>query len=456
MTIALERSNQRAEIVSGSRARTDSLPPSPKSIEETGLETAMLVDLAARLLMQRGRSRLNRAADVLRLPISVVAQVFETLRSQKLSQVSGHSGVGSEVEYELTESGHRFAREAFARCQYVGPAPVSLSAYQAMVGQHSIRHQGLDARTVRNAFEGIVIDPLVLDQMGAAMNSGRAILIYGPAGSGKTFLAEHLAGLLPGEVAVPHAVTVGGEIVQIFDPLIHETIAPVRTDGLIRRDTDDRWQRCRRPVVIAGGELTLSMLDLQFDPGTRFYQAPPHVKANGGLFVVDDLGRQMVSPRELMNRWIVPLDRDRDYLTLHTGFKFVVPFDLALIFSTNLEPQDLADEAFLRRFGYKVHLGPMPVADYRRIFKEVCQQYGVHFDEAAFDWLLRERHGPEERPLLACYPRDLVGRIRDFALYESRMPSVTCDALDRAWNTYFCTPGGEVSTAAYVGSKPSN
>ena len=448
MQITLDRSSQRPEAVPAGRARADSLPHAPKSVAESGLDAAMLADLAARLLMQRGRLRLNRASEVLRLPISVLVEVFEGLRGQKLAQVCGHSGVSSEVEYELTEGGHGFAREAFGRCQYVGPAPVSLADYKDMVGRHSIRHQRLDAATVRASFADIVIDPLVLDQMGAAMNSGRAILIYGPAGSGKTFLAEHLAGLLPGEVAVPHAITVGGEIVQVFDPLIHQPIEGVRTDGLIRRDVDERWQRCRRPVVIAGGELTLPMLDLQFDPGTRFYQAPPHVKANGGLFVVDDLGRQMVSPRELMNRWIVPLDRDRDYLSLHTGFKFVVPFDLAVIFSTNLQPQDLADEAFLRRFGYKVHLGPMPAADYRRIFREACAQFEVQFDDAAFDWLLAERHVPEGRPLLACYPRDLVGRIRDFALYEGCMPSVTCDALDRAWTTYFCTPGSDTSTAA--------
>ncbi|MCB1907096.1 MAG: ATP-binding protein [Rhodocyclaceae bacterium] len=435
--------------------RAGRLPPSPKSTAETGLDATMLADLASRLLMQRGRLQLNRAADMLRLPISVLGDVFENLRRQKMAQVAGHSGVGSEVAYELTEAGHGFAREAFGRCQYVGPAPVPLAAYQAMIGRHSIRHQRLDAATVRAAFDGIVIDPLVVDQMGAAMNSGRAILIYGPAGSGKTFLAEHLAGLLPGEVAVPHAITAGGEIIQVFDPLIHEPIEAVQTDGLIRRDVDERWQRCRRPVVIAGGELTLSMLDLQFDPSARFYQAPPHVKANGGLFVVDDLGRQMVSPRELMNRWIVPLDRDRDYLSLHTGFKFVVPFDLALIFSTNLEPQELADEAFLRRFGYKVHLGPMPAADYRRIFEEACADFGVLFDDEAFDWLLVERHAAEGRPLLACYPRDLIGRIRDFALYESCMPVVTCDALDRAWNTYFCTPASGESTAGYPRSQPS-
>lgn len=423
------------------RTGAEVLPAAPRSMADTGLDVTILGELATRLLLQRGRMRVDRAAEVLCLPISVSSEVLEILRAQRLVQVAGHGGVGSEVEYELTEAGRSFARDALDRCQYVGPAPVSLAAYQEMVARHSVRQQCLDAASVRAAFADVVVDPDVLDQMGAAMNSGRAVLVYGPAGSGKTFLAERLAALLPGEVLVPYAISVGGEIIQIFDPLIHHPLDAVRGSGLIRRDEDTRWQRCRRPVVIAGGELTLPMLDLQFDPAARFYQAPPHVKANGGLFVVDDLGRQLVSPRELMNRWIVPLDRSRDHLSLHSGFRFVVPFDLAVIFSTNLQPDDLADEAFLRRFGYKVHLGPMPRADYRRIFEQACEQSGVVFDGTAFDWLLAERHEPQERPLLACYPRDLVGRIRDFARYEGAAPVASRAALDRAWWTYFCSPG---------------
>lgn len=423
------------------RVRADGgQPRAPRTLKDTGLGMPALVDLCAKQFFQHGRLRLAAAAEFLKLPLTVADEALAFMRERRLVAIVGHSGIGAEAEFELTDGGRSYAAEAFSRCQYVGPAPVTLDAYKAAIELHSVRHARIDAPSVRDAFAGVVVDPQVLDQMGAAMNSGRAILLYGPPGSGKTFLAEHLAGLLPGEVVVPYAVTVGGEIIQIFDPLVHQPLETVKTDGLIRSDRDERWLRCRRPVVIAGGELTLAMLDLQFDPATRYYQAPPHVKANGGLFVVDDLGRQMVAPRDLMNRWIVPLDRNRDYLSLHTGFKFVVPFDLLVVFSTNLQPAELADEAFLRRFGYKVRLGAMDRDSYRSVFERACESSGVAFDGEAFDWLIEERHMHEGRELLACYPNDLVGRVRDFAIYEGLQARVTRAALDRAWNTYFCTP----------------
>jgi SpoVK/Ycf46/Vps4 family AAA+-type ATPase len=202
---------------------------------------------------------------------------------------------------------------------------------------------------------------------------------------------------------------------------------------------DERWVRCERPVVLSGGELRLSMLDLDFDEATRFYQSPPHVKANNGIYVVDDLGRQLVAPRDLMNRWVVPLDRRKDYLSLRTGHKFSVPFDVVVVFSTNLKPSDLVDEAFLRRLGYKIYVGPMSEDEYRGIFRGVCSELGITFAEDKFQYLLRHHHDREDRPRLACYPRDILTQLRDFAIYEGGAPELTEENLDRAWHNYFIT-----------------
>ncbi|MDH5540424.1 MAG: AAA family ATPase, partial [Rhizobacter sp.] len=279
-------------------------------------------------------------------------------------------------------------------------------------------------------------------QLGAAMNSRRAIMLYGPPGAGKTYLCEQMARMLSGQIAVPHAVEVGGEIIRVFDPLMHRptSAAPdaLRTlDNRLR--VDARWVECERPVVITGGELTLEMLDLVFDPRAGYYQAPPHFKANGGLFLVDDLGRQMVTPRQLLNRWILPMEHRHDYLMLRNGGKFQIPFDTLLFFSTNMAPADVADEAFLRRIGYKIFVGALAQEDYRRILRDVCSRYGVPYSEVAFEQLVHDYHEKHGRPLLACYPRDLVSQIADYAAYRGRAPQLSAEMLHWSWHNYFAT-----------------
>jgi hypothetical protein len=344
------------------------------------------------------------------------------------------------MAYNLTDIGRSRAQDFLQRSQYAGPAPVSLEAYISQVEKQSIVDMGVTREKLNQAFSGIVIKQQLLNQFGAAMNSGRAIFVYGPAGSGKTYISERLVGLLSGSVAIPYAIEVDNEVIQVFDPVVHE---PVLVQGpkpsvLDRGRSDDgRWVLCRRPVVLTGAELTLAMVDLEFDHKARFYQAPPQVKANNGLFIVDDLGRQLVSPQDLMNRWIVPLDRRVDYLALHTGKKFQIPFDVIVVFSSNIQPSKLADEAFLRRLGYKIFVGPLDEAEYRGIFMQVCAQTRVPFVEDGYRYVLEELHGKKGKTLLACHPRDILCQVRDIARFNGVPPELSRELLDWAWDNYF-------------------
>ncbi|NMG15030.1 ATP-binding protein [Aromatoleum bremense] len=414
-------------------------PRAPRTLDETGLPLLFLVELAAKLLFVRGQLRLTELSQQLRLPAIVLESLLAFMRAERICEVMRRGETDGDILYELTDAGRARAAEFLGRCKYAGAAPVGLAAYVAQVERQSVTKMCVTREGVNEAFRGLIIKPEVRDQLGAAMGSGRALFLYGPAGAGKTYLAERLALLLDGDVAVPHAILVDGEIIQVFDPLIHTPVdddhRPAVLDNLLRPDL--RWVRCRRPVAITGGELTLRMLDLDYDASTGFYQAPPHVKANGGLFVVDDLGRQLVTPEQLMNRWIVPMDRHHDHLALHSGTKFTLPFDVVLVFSTNLTPSDVADPAFLRRLGYKIHIGPMNEQEYRNIFTRVCEERGVPFDEAAFQTLLNDYHAVHGQPLLACFPRDIVNQIADLARYLGEPAQLTPDALHWAWHNYF-------------------
>ena len=421
------------------------MPAPPGTVEETGLPFIFLVELATKHLFRGGPQRASELADRLHLLPGVTEHLLGFMRDERLIEVRGRAqdsasgAMTQDFTYVLSDLGRARAGDAVARCQYAGPAPVSLTNYVRQVAQQSFRDERVTQETVRRNFSGEVIRPGLLEQFGAAMNSGRAMFVYGPPGAGKTYIAERLIGLMAGAVYIPHAVYVEGEVIQVYDPLVHQPMehsgeSKTRIERPIAQDA--RWVRCARPVVVNGGELSLSMLDLQFDSETRYYTAPPQVKANNGLLIIDDLGRQLSEPRVIMNRWIVPMDRQVDYLSLHTGVKFRVPFDLSLVFSTNLPPSSLADEAFLRRLGYKIYVGYQDEASYGEIFKRVCQQMGVPFSKSGLDYVLK-RHEREHKPLLACTPRDLVGQVRDHASYLGQSPELEEGLLDWAWNNYF-------------------
>jgi hypothetical protein len=420
--------------------RSSALPPMPRRLEDTGLDFSFVVELLAKILYVRGQLRLPDLANHSKLPVGVLDPVLSFMRSQRLCEMARRGETESAMTYNLTDSGRARAQDFLTRSQYAGPAPVSLKSYVEQVQKQSISDMGVTREQLRHAFSGIVIQGQLLDQFGAAMNSGRAIFVYGPAGSGKTYISERLVALLSGDVAVPHAFVVDNEIIQLFDPVVHEPVAAERAGSsaldLGRRD-DERWVLCRRPVVLTGAELTLSMVDLEFDQTARLYQAPPQVKANNGLFIVDDLGRQLVSPRDLMNRWIVPLDRRIDYLALHTGKKFLVPFDVIVVFSSNLPPSQLADDAFLRRLGYKIFVGALEEPEYRRIFMEVCEKLSIPFGEDGYRYLLKQHHERTAKPLLACFPRDILCQLRDIARFNNVAPELSPELLDWAWQNYF-------------------
>ncbi|MDR3409614.1 MAG: ATP-binding protein [Formivibrio sp.] len=427
------------------------LPGQPRTVGDTGLNFLFLIELLTKTLFLRGQLRLFEIADHLKISIGVLEPLLTFLRTERLCEVSRSSGIDTSTAYTLTDLGRLRAEDFLQKSQYAGPAPVSLETYVQQVQRQSIANMQVTHPELAKAFKGIVVKESILKQFGAAMNSGRAIFVYGPAGSGKSYISEHLVGLLTGDVAIPYAIVVDDAVIQVFDPLVHipvtQTEANICLDG--RRSCDARWVLCRRPVVSTGGELTLPMLDLDFDTSARFYQAPPQVKANNGLLIIDDLGRQMTPVLALLNRWIVPLDRRVDYLALHNGKKFMVPFDVIVVFSTNMPPRELADEAFLRRLGYKIYIGPLDEQDYREIARQVCAELEVPFSEAGINHLLHEHHYKEGKPLFACLPRDIIGQVKDIARYDGQPPEMSPELLDWAWSNYFARDYEDIKNLNY-------
>lgn len=422
------------------RRSTQQLPRLPSTVEETGLSFLFLIELLTKTLFMRGQLRLVDIAQYSKLSVGVLEPLLAFMRTERLCEVSRTSETETATSYSLTELGRLRAEDFLQKSQYVGAAPVSLDAYVAQVQKQSIADMVVTREKLTKVFSDVVVKESILRQFGAAMNSGRAIFVYGPAGSGKTFLAERLSGLLTGNVAIPHAIVVDSEVIQIFDLHAHTPFLPEVGDYLMidrRQAADHRWVMCHRPVIKTGGELTLSMLDLDFNESARFYQAPPQVKANNGLLLVDDLGRQITPAIDIMNRWIVPLDRRVDYLALHTGKKFIIPFDVIVVFSTNMPPSELADEAFLRRLGYKIYVGPLDEEAYRLIARQVCDELEIPFTNEGFNYLMNEHHYREGRPLMACIPREILGQARDIARYEGVPTELSEVFLDWAWNNHF-------------------
>ena len=416
--------------------------PQPKTVEETGLEQQLIVELVAKIIFIGGKVHLPVLVSKLRLSIKILCKVLDFMIAEQLVEVAWRGTSDIDVQYQLTSVGKARTVLYLERSAYVGPAPVTLEAYRAMVLRQTWHKAGgrlarITSADLAMAFDDDFLEHSVQDLIGAAMHSGRSIFLYGPAGSGKTTLARKLGRLLQGTILVPCAVLVEQEIIQIFDPLYHLQPTPAPERAREHFSSDSRWNLCQRPLVRGGAELSEEMLDLRYDAFGGCYLAPLHLKANNGIFIADDLGRQRVSATDLLTRFSQGLDLRIDQLTLRGGHKFFVPFDVTSIFVSNMTPQSLFDESFVRRLAYKIPVDALSVNNYRKLFRKQCQSSRVVFDEEVMCHLLDELHGGNGCALLASYPRELLGRIVDYAGFAGLPPQMTMASIDRAWSSLF-------------------
>ena len=409
-------------------------PETAKSVEETGLDLSFIADLVLKHILHLGEFRLSDLVDSVKLPSSVIDPAIEILRREKLVEVrSAAEFTKASYKFSITELGKVRAGELLEICRYAGPAPVTLDHYCQMVELQTIKNIQVDEQQVRQAFSPLIISERLLRRLGPAISSGMPMFVYGPPGNGKTAIAETIGRILPDCIYIPYAIIVGGQIITIYDPVTHYPVSGETPAN----DRDQRWLQVRRPVVITGGELTLKSLDLEFNVISKFYEAPLQMKANNGLFIVDDFGRQQMNPQSLLNRWIVNLDRRIDFMSLHTGMKFEIPFDQLVIFATNLEPKNLVDEAFLRRIRYKIKIDHPSEDEFEKIFRRVCEFNKIAFDQDVFDYLIKHYYKKLAVPFNACHPRDIIDHIIDDSRYYNHPPRLTREVVDIAWESYF-------------------
>lgn len=436
------------------------VPQSPMTLKASGLTLIQVSELVLKQLYLQGNLLGIDIARHARLPFQVVDDALRYLKDEKCIEVSSGDLIGTaSYRFNLTELGRRRAKEAFEQCRYVGPAPVPLEAYVDQCRRQAVTGTACKPEDLREAFHDLIIRKNLLEELGPAVCSGKSIFIYGPPGNGKTVIGKGLGAFLNnygGDIYVPYAVQTEGNVITVFDPTIHTTTdnadhlgAYVQANEMISSmgvprpkdpdlgSPDLRWRRIRRPVVITGGELTLEMLDLRYNRVSNFYTAPMHIKANGGVFLIDDFGRQIVSPRDLLNRWILPLEERIDYLTLATGKKFAVPFEQLIIFSTNLDPRELVDEAFLRRIRHKIKIGPPSRELYTDIFQLTCQLRQIPFEPTAVQYLY-ENYYDRGKPPRSSDPRDLLEIVQSICRFRNQQVRLTTDLMAEATDRFFC------------------
>jgi hypothetical protein len=425
-----------SENVESILAGKNQLAPVPLNIDQTGLSQGFLIDLIAKHLYSAGD--LDQMALTQRTGLSwqVLESLMVHLRAGAFLELK--RGLKGEIRYSLTEKGKNLALEAMVKTTYAGPAPVSLKQYTNVVRAQSVMNVPVNLQMMVDSYDDVVVSEELLAQVGAAVVSGRSIMVYGGPGTGKTYIAQRIARLLDGDILVPHAITVADKIIKIFDPVIHEPVEEEESESLVITERyDPRFVLCKRPAAITGGELTLKMLEINYDPDNKIYEAPTQLKANNGVYIVDDLGRQQIRPQELLNRWIIPMEEKRDFHAVGGGTRFEVPSDIVLVFSTNLDPLELADEAFLRRLGYKIKFNNMNADDYEQVWRMNCDDRGLEFDQEVFRFVMEELYGKSDRPFVPCQPRDLIGLAMDQSRFQGLEPKLTKELLSWAWQSYF-------------------
>jgi len=413
-------------------------PPEPDSLEAIDLDETMLEGLVLKTLSIRSSMVAGDLANYLNLPyFNIIEPIIESLRQTRLIEVA-HGGSQS-ISYVLaiSDAGRVRADQFFEQSAYTGPAPVSLRAYTDAIQAQTIRNIQVNRRRLENAFEGLIFENEILAQVGPAVNSGQSIFLYGPPGNGKTSISERIVDAFGGNIFIPYCIEVNGQIIRLFDDYNHHLVESADDDARLNDKFDSRWRLIHRPVIIVGGELNLSSLDLIWNDESRFYEAPFQMKANGGAFMIDDFGRQRVDPKELLNRWIVPLEKKADFLTLHTGVKVEIPFDQLIIFSTNLDPSDLVDEAFLRRIRYKIPIDNPSEENFKAIWEIVSTNKGVPYSPEVVDYFIQKHLRPFARPFRGCIPRDILELVLDSCRYNQLGTTITPELIDDAAEAYF-------------------
>ena len=421
--------------------RLTPVPPVPHTLEDIGLPAERVEHLLIKTLFAGELIGLE-IAERMKLAYAILEPLIVRLRTERLIEVRGASAAASSsYRYALTDLGRSRAMQYLEINLYTGATPVPLAAYAAQMKSLQAARGFIDRERLRKGFSHLIIGDDVLEKLGPAANANKALFLYGPPGNGKTVIAEGLGRSIGGDMYMPHAIDVDGHIITMFDPINHERLdgddEPDTTSVIAAAPRDRRWVRIRRPVVMVGGELTLDQLDLTFNPLARFYEAPLQMRANGGVFLVDDFGRQRMRPDELLNRWIVPLESRVDFLTLHTGKKFEVPFDVLTVFATNLDPASLADEAFLRRIPYKIPIEDPSLEDFIKIFELNCRNRNLGFHKVMVSYLQRRHYRPLGRALRACHPRDLLDQVLALCRYRGIEPTINRELLDAACASYF-------------------